>query len=130
MLVPETFDIGVAHRIGRYCDAVRIPAGHDLIATAGMPGLRQDGTLPEEFTDEAVQAWRNVEAALAAAGASLADVVQVRQWLTSAEDIQAYSAVRGQFIKHEPVFMLGVVPGLIWPSIRVEIEVVAAVPAG
>jgi 2-iminobutanoate/2-iminopropanoate deaminase len=129
MTPPAAFDVGVAHRIGRYADVVRVPAGHDLIVTSGTPGLLDDGTLPAEFTDEAVQAWRNVERSLAAAGARLADVVQVRQWLTSADDIKAYAAVRSGFITHEPAFMLAVVPGLVWPNIRLEIEVVAAVPA-
>ncbi len=129
MTPPVAFDVGVAHRIGRYADAVRVPAGYDLIATSGTPGLLADGTLPADFAAEATQAWRNVERALAAAGAQLADVVQVRQWLTSAEDIKAYGAVRSTFITHEPVFMLAVVPGLVWPNIRLEIEVLAAVPA-
>jgi 2-iminobutanoate/2-iminopropanoate deaminase len=53
----------------------------------------------------------------------------VRQWLTSADDIPAYVAVRKEFIKHEPAFMLGVIPGLVWPQIRVEIEVIAVRPA-
>lgn len=127
MTQPAVFDVGVSHLIGRYADAVRVPAGYDLVVTSGTPGLREDGTLPADFSDEAVQAWRNVERALAAAGARLADVVQVRQWLTSAEDIKAYGAVRSRFITHEPVFMLAVVPGLVWPNIRLEIEVVAAV---
>jgi hypothetical protein len=46
------------------------------------PGLRPDGTLPEDFSEEAAQAWRNVEEALALAGATLGDIVSVRQWLT------------------------------------------------
>ena len=32
-------------------------------------------------------------------------------------------------IKHEPAFMLGILSGLVWPQIRVEIEVTAVVPA-
>jgi 2-iminobutanoate/2-iminopropanoate deaminase len=28
-------------------------------------------------------------------------------------------------IKHEPVFMLAVIPALVWPDIRVEVEVIA-----
>ncbi len=32
-------------------------------------------------------------------------------------------------IAHEPAFMLSVVSALIWPSIHVEIEAVALVPA-
>jgi hypothetical protein len=32
-------------------------------------------------------------------------------------------------ITHQPVFMLGVIPALVWPNIRVEIEVTAALPS-
>jgi 2-iminobutanoate/2-iminopropanoate deaminase len=129
MTSPETYSTGVAHMIGRYSDAVRVPAGYDQIITSGTPGLRPDGTLPEDFAEEARQAWRNVAAALAAAGAQLTDIVSVRQWLTSADDIKTYAAVRSEVVKHEPAFMLGVLPGLVWPQIRVEIEVTAIVRA-
>jgi hypothetical protein len=33
------------------------------------PGLRPDGTLPKDFTEEATQAWRDVAEALSRAGA-------------------------------------------------------------
>jgi hypothetical protein len=33
--------------------------------------------------------------------------------------------VRDEFITHQPTFMLGVIPGLVWPSIDVEVEVTA-----
>jgi 2-iminobutanoate/2-iminopropanoate deaminase len=117
----QSFSTGTAHQIGRYADAVRIPAGYDQIVLSGTPGLRPDGSLPEDFAEEAAQAWRNVAAALAGAGAELTDIISVRQWLTSADDI------RKEVIKHEPVFMLAVIPGLVWPRMRVEIEVTAVV---
>jgi 2-iminobutanoate/2-iminopropanoate deaminase len=120
---------GVAAHIGNYADAVRVPAAAELIHTSGTPGLRQDGTLPEDFTEEAVQAWRNVEEALRRAGAALTDIISVRQWLTDAADIPAYAAVRMSVIHHQPVFMLGVIPGLVWPAMRVELEVVAIRPS-
>jgi 2-iminobutanoate/2-iminopropanoate deaminase len=125
----ESIITGVAGHIGNYADAVRVPAGVDLIHTSGTPGLRPDGTLPEDFSEEAAQAWRNVEDALARAGATLGDIVSVRQWLTDAGDIPAYGAVRSSVITHQPVFMLGVIPALVWPNIRVEIEVTAALPS-
>lgn len=59
----------------------------------------------------------------------LTDIVSVRQWLTSADDIAAYAAVRSEVIKHEPAFMLGVISGLVWPALRVEIEVTAVRPS-
>ena len=121
----ESISTGVAAHIGKYADAVRIPAGAEVIYTSGTPGLRPDGTLPTDFTEEAIQAWRNVEEALSRAGAVLADIVSVRQWLIDSADIPAYAAVRSSVIRHEPVFMLAVVPALVWPDIRVEIEVTA-----
>jgi len=84
---PEPITTGVAHHIGRYSDAVRVPDGYEQIILSGPPGLRADGSLPAEFAEEAAQAWRNVEAALGQAGAGLTDIVSVRQWLTSADDI-------------------------------------------
>jgi enamine deaminase RidA (YjgF/YER057c/UK114 family) len=48
--------------------------------------------LPDNIADQARQAWRawrNVGAALAKAGASIPDVVSIRQWLTDADGIKA-----------------------------------------
>ncbi len=95
------------------------------------PALRvcvQNGTVPEDFTEEAIQAWHNIEDALGRAGAALTDVVSVRQWLINAADIPSYAKVRSSVIKHEPVFMLAVVPALVWPEIRAEVEVIAIRP--
>jgi 2-iminobutanoate/2-iminopropanoate deaminase len=109
----ESIMAGVAGHIGNYADVVRIPPGVELIHTSGTPGLRPDGTLPEDFSEEAAQAWRNVEEALARAGATLGDIVSVRQWLTDAADIPAYAAVRSSVITHQPVFMLGVTSAVL-----------------
>ncbi len=121
----RTISTGIAHLIGRYGDAVVVPAGAEQIVVSGTPGLRPDGTRPESFEDEARQAWHNVANALAEAGAALEDVVSVRQWLTDAADIPSYVGVRAEMITHEPAFMLGVIDGLVWPHLRVEIEVTA-----
>jgi enamine deaminase RidA (YjgF/YER057c/UK114 family) len=126
---PQPISTGIASQIGRYSDAVRIPAGYDTIVTSGTPGLAPDGTVPEGMTAQATQAWENIRAILAAAGAGLADIVSVRQWLTRQEDLADYVAVRSQYITHQPAFMLAINPALVWPSLLVELEVAAAVPA-
>lgn len=92
---------------------------------SGTPGLDENGVVPSDFADEARQAWRNVEAAPKRAGSTLADVVNGRQWLTRREDIPAYAGGRNEFIEHNPTFTLGVIPGLVWPGIHVEVEVMA-----
>src|SRR5436305_3191253 len=63
---------GVAAHIGKYADAVAVSDGGDtMILVSGTPGLREDGTVPEDFTEEARQCWANVERALGKAGAKL-----------------------------------------------------------
>ena len=73
-------------------------------------------TIAPEAAPQAEQALRNVEAALAAAGASLADVVRVRYLLPDAADFAA-CAVR-------PAATM-LVAGLLDPRMRIEIEVTA-----
>jgi 2-iminobutanoate/2-iminopropanoate deaminase len=121
----QSFDAGIARQIGHYSDAVRVPAGYDQVIVSGTPGLAPDGTLAADMTGQATQAWRNVTAILHGAGASLADIVAVRQWLTNPDDIAAYVAVRGSFITHKPAFMLAVIPALVRPGFLVEVEVTA-----
>jgi 2-iminobutanoate/2-iminopropanoate deaminase len=93
-----------------------VPAGRDQIIVSGTPGLDESGAIPADFADEARQAWRNVAAILARSGAAISDIVSVRQYLTRAEDIEAYVAVRKEMITHEPTFMLMVVDALVWPA--------------
>jgi 2-iminobutanoate/2-iminopropanoate deaminase len=130
MATPDVYDAGFSHQIGRYSDAVRVPAGRDQIIVSGTPGLDENHAIPADFAEEARQAWRNVAAILEVAGASVSDIVSVRQYLTRAEDIATYAAVRKEMITHEPAFMLMVVDALVWPQIHVEIEVIALAPPG
>jgi enamine deaminase RidA (YjgF/YER057c/UK114 family) len=130
MNAPQTYDAGVSHRIGRYPDAIRVPAGYDQIIVSGTPGLDENGNIPADFADETRQAWRNVAAILEKAGASISDIVSVRQYLTREEDIKTYVEVRKEMITHEPAGMLLVAKAMVRPEIHVELEAVALVPSG
>ena len=129
MNAPQTYDAGFSHQIGRYPDAIRVPAGYDQIIVSGTPGLDENGNIPADFADEARQAWRNVAAILEKAGASISDIVSIRQYLTREEDIKTYAQVRNQMITHEPAGMLLVTKAMAWPEIHIEIEAVALVPS-
>jgi enamine deaminase RidA (YjgF/YER057c/UK114 family) len=119
----------VADHIGKYADAVAVSGGGTQIFVSGTPGVREDGTLPEDFTDEARQCWANVENALGKAGAKLTDIVYMRQWVTSRDNASAYLAVSKEIIRHQPAAMFSIIDGLVWPNIRVEVEVTAILPA-
>ena len=130
MNAPQTYDAGISRQIGRYPDAIRVPAGYDQIVVSGTPGLDENGHIPPDFADEARRAWRNVAVILEKAGASISDIVSIRQYLTREEDIKAYVEVRNEMITHEPAGMLLVAKAMAWPEIHVEVEAVALVPAG
>ncbi|OBI22494.1 MULTISPECIES: Rid family hydrolase [unclassified Mycobacterium] len=117
---------GVAAHIGKYADAIAISGGGGTqIFVSGTPGLREDGSVPEDFTEEARQCWANIERALVKAGAKLTDIVYMRQWVTSRDNASAYLAVSRDVISHQPAAMFSIIDGLVWPNIRVEVEVTA-----
>ena len=130
MNVPQLHNAGVSHQIGPYSDAIRVPAGYDQIFVSGTPGIDENGNIPADFADEARQAWRNVAAILEEAGASINDIVFMRQYLTREEDIKTYFAVQQEIVTHEPAGMFLVPTAMVWPEIHVEVEAVALVPSG
>lgn len=120
-------NIGVAHKIGTYSDAVEIAPSQRWLITSGTPGLPLDGTLPDDITGQAELAWTHTVAILERAGMTLADVVKVTHYLTRAEDIPAYVKVRSRFLGElRPASMLLIIPQLVRPEFLVEIEVTAA----
>lgn len=122
----QTIDQGVVSRLGHYADAVVIPAGHEQILVSGMPGIDQDGEIRSDITGQSEQAWENVTRVLAAAGASIDDIVFVRQWVTDESYVDDYVAVRTRYVTRRPASTLAVVSALSQPGFLVELEVVAA----
>ncbi len=67
---------------------------------------------------------------LAEAGATLDDVVRTRTYVVDPADIAAVTAVHGElFATARPAATLVIVAGLIDPTLRVEVEAEALLPA-
>jgi enamine deaminase RidA (YjgF/YER057c/UK114 family) len=98
----------------------------DWIFVSGTTGYDyRTMTLDPDVVVQARQAIRNVEAALAEAGASLADVVRVRYLLPDARDFEpCWPALREAFGTIRPAATMMVV-GLLDPAMKIEIEVTA-----
>ncbi|MGC1301810.1 MAG: Rid family hydrolase [Caulobacteraceae bacterium] len=120
-------DIGIARQIAAYSDAVEVRPGLRWLLTSGTPGLSTGGALPADITGQAELAWEHIVRMLDKAGMGVADIVKATHYLTRAEDIPAYGAVRTRFLGDlRPASMLMVIPQLVRPEFLVEIEVVAA----
>ena len=80
---------------------------------------------------QAEQVFKNLEAALKAAGATFADVVKMNSYITDMSKIQAVRDVRTRYFGETlPASTFVEVKGLVRPELLLEIEVVAAVREG
>jgi enamine deaminase RidA (YjgF/YER057c/UK114 family) len=108
-----------------------IGRGSRLIFVAGQVGLDRDGDLAgDEHASQAQQAFRNVAAALEAAGASVRDVAKLTTFVVGhhAELIQPIMAARASvFGDHSPANTYVGVEKLIRPELLIEVEAVAVV---
>lgn len=130
---------GQANPRGRYPHYKR--AG-DFVYVSGTSSRRPDNTFAGARADELGTAAldireqtraviANIADILKAAGASLADVVQVTAYLVSMNDFGGYNEVYGEFFdENGPARTTVAVHQLPHPHILIEIQAVAYVPQG
>jgi reactive intermediate/imine deaminase len=101
--------------------------GRTVIISGQLP-LDRDGKLAgTEPETQMRQVFQNLSAALAAAGAGMAQVVKLTVYLTDLADLPAFRQVRDEYIcaDRPPASSLVQVAGLVHPEARVEIEALA-----
>jgi enamine deaminase RidA (YjgF/YER057c/UK114 family) len=98
----------------------------DDIFVSGTTGFDyRTMTIAPDAATQARQAFANIEAALAEARASLADVVRVHYYVPDAADWPAIGAIAGEKLGDIRPAATAIVCGLIDPRMKVEIEVTA-----
>jgi reactive intermediate/imine deaminase len=112
-----------------YTHVVEVTGPNRTIYISGQIAFDKDGKIvgaPGDMKAQAEQVFRNLQAALAAAGATFADVVKMNSYITDMSKVQAVRDVRAQYFKDAtPASTFVEVKGLVRPELLLEIEVVA-----
>ena len=114
-----------------YTHVVEVSGPVKTIYISGQIAVDKDGNVvgANDMRAQAEQVFKNVEAALAAAGAKLTDVVKMNTFATDLTQIQAYRDVRTRYFGDvTPASTLVQVVHLARPEYLLEVEVIAAVP--
>lgn len=121
---------GVA-RLPVFSSAVR---SGDLIFLSGqigaLPGVDPPRLVEGGIGPETRQALENIVAVLAAADASLADLVKCTVFLADIDDYAAMNRVYQEYVPSDPPARSAVAGSGLALGARVEIECIAAVPEG
>jgi len=108
---------------GGYSRAV---ADGEWIFVAGTTGFDYAAmTIAEDPAEQARQALRNIAAALAQAGATLADVVRARYYVPDPADWPHIMPVLGEAFATIRPAATALICGLVDPRMKIEIEVTA-----
>ena len=87
-------------------------------------------TMPEGVAEQCRNALKTIEKALGEAGASVADVVQVRYLLPNGDDFETcFPVLQDVFGNVRPAATMMIVK-LMTPEMKIEIEVTARAPQG
>lgn len=117
----------------RLTQMVEVEGAARLIFLSGQTAADADYKVHSgDIRKQTEAVYDNIEIALRAAGATLADVIKTTTYLTSADYIGPSREVRVERYKNleaPPANTLLIVSRLAEPEMLVEIEVIAAVPA-
>ena len=96
------------------------------VATAGQVALDDAGKLvgPGDFEAQARQVFANLVRALAAAGASFADVIKLNYYVTDISQLPVVRAIRDEYVdtSRPPASTAVQVSALALPDLMIEIE--------
>ena len=119
--------------------ALAKPAGYSHIVkdgktvyVAGQVARNSEGKTVGvgDFSAQAEQAFKNVQAALESVGSNMSSIMKLIVFMTHREDIPEYRVARAKFVPDDalPVITLILCSGLALPDFRIEVEAIATIP--
>ncbi len=112
---------------GHYAHGFEIPPGARIAISSGQLGISKKGAIPEGVAAQAELCFDAIESILNEADMTLADLVQLRTFVTERAAFPEYMAVRDKRLSgREIASTLMIVGGFTRPEFLIEIEAVAA----
>ena len=105
-----------------------VVSGGKTVYIAGQVPLDKDGKLvgAGDFGAQVRQTFENLKSALAAADATLSDVVKVTVLVTDASQIDKFRQVRNEYFKADPpASTFAEVKALFRPDVMIEVDAIA-----
>ncbi len=109
-----------------YSQAVAVSNVSRTVYVSGQIPVRPDGSVPESFTEQAEQAWANVEAQLKAAGMDLGNIVKHTTFLAERRYRAQNSQVRRKVLRDLEPALTVIITGIFDEAWLLEIEAIAA----
>jgi len=114
-------------KVGGYSRAV---VDGDFVFVSGTTGFDYaKSTISDDLEEQVHQTFRNINAALAQAGAALTDVVRANYIVPRLEDWPQIAPMLGRYFGDIRPASTAIVAALVDPRMRIEIEVTARKPA-
>src|SRR5262245_42524982 len=115
-----------------YTHVVEVTGPCRTVYISGQLGTDRDGNVSGDFRAQALQVFKNLEAALAAVGATFKDVVKVNSYLADIADLPVLRDVRAPYLNAAalPASTTIAVSKFARPDALLEVEAVAVLPLG
>lgn len=108
-----------------YSQAVAVAESNRTVYVSGQIPVRADGSVPESFTEQAEQAWANVEAQLKEAGMGLGNIVKHTTFLAERRYRAQNSQVRRKVLGDREPALTVIITGIFDEAWLLEIEAIA-----
>jgi 2-iminobutanoate/2-iminopropanoate deaminase len=109
--------------VGSYVHQIEIKGNERLLVISGQVGMKQDGTVPDDPSEQLGLALDNIVRNLHAANMDVKDLIKINWYLVGEFDTaRGHELISSKLRGHKPCSTLVYVTALAAPAYRVEIE--------
>jgi len=112
--------------VGRYAQAMEVTGASRILYVSGQIPAASDGSVPEDFEDQARLCWAHVIAQIRTAGMTLDNLVKVTIFLSDRKYIADYRKVRIEVLEGRQIGLTTIITGIFDEKWLLEIEAIAA----